>query len=199
MNLLPADSAGKFKIYNSKFKKCMAESFLIISVAIILLVMVLLAEMFYNIVFRGFAPFVSSKSAVVNKVLDSIDLVQVNKIYELGSGKAGFLKAARAKFPNVELIGVENSFWPYLLSSIQSACQGLKIKFKKKNLFKVDVSEADLIYCYLNQKMMQKLADKFKNECRVGAVIVSYRFPLPNWQPERTEVVDGGKIYFYKA
>ena len=161
--------------------------------------MVLLGEMFFNIVFRGFAPFVSSKSVVVKKVLDSVDLVQVNKIYELGSGKAGFLKAARTKFPNVELIGVENAFWPYLLACVQSACQGLKIKFKKKNLFKVDISEADLIYCYLNQKMMNKLADKFKTECQTGAMIVSYRFPLPNWQTEKKIEANGGKIYFYKA
>ena len=68
----------------------MAESFLIILVVIILIAMVLLGEMFFNIAFRGFAPFVSSKSIVVKKVLDSVDLVQVNKIYELGSGKAGF-------------------------------------------------------------------------------------------------------------
>ena len=161
--------------------------------------MVLLGEMFFNIAFRGFAPFVSSKSIVVKKVLDSVDLVQVNKIYELGSGKAGFLKAAREKFPNVELIGIENSFWPYLLACIQSACQGLKIKFKKKNLFKVDISEADLIYCYLNQKMMNKLAEKFKTECQTGTTIVSYEFPLLNWQAEKTVVVDGGKIYFYKV
>jgi len=163
------------------------------------MVMILLGEMFFNIIFRGFAPFISSKSEVVKKVLDSVDLVQINKIYELGSGRAGFLKAARTKFSNVNLIGIENSFWPYFISCIQSACQGLRIEFKKKNLFKIDVGEADLIYCYLNQKMMNKLAKKFRAECRAGATIVSYKFSLPNWTAEKILEANGEKIYFYKA
>ncbi|MCX6796698.1 MAG: hypothetical protein NTW06_04365, partial [Candidatus Falkowbacteria bacterium] len=45
---------------------------------------------FFNILFRGFAPYVSTRTEVINKIIDEVDLPDGVTVYELGCGKAGF-------------------------------------------------------------------------------------------------------------
>ncbi|MDD5032033.1 MAG: hypothetical protein PHR36_03220 [Patescibacteria group bacterium] len=152
---------------------------------------------FYNIVFRGYAPFISSKKKVIKKIIEKLDLKEDGVIYELGCGNAGFLRAAREKFPRAKLIGFEYCFLPYLIAQIQNSLSKSKIIIEKKDIFKVDLSGADVLYCYLNLLTMKKLEDKIKQEGKQGLKIISYQFPLPGI--EAKEVLEDGKdkIYFY--
>ncbi len=81
-------------------------------------------------------------------------------------------------------------FYPRLSLKIR----GSKIKLLKKDFFQANLKNVYLIYCYL----MEKLADKLKLECRSGTVLVSRRFSMPLYTPYQTIVVSGQKIYFYK-
>jgi 16S rRNA A1518/A1519 N6-dimethyltransferase RsmA/KsgA/DIM1 with predicted DNA glycosylase/AP lyase activity len=153
---------------------------------------------FYNMVFRGFAPFISSTKGLVKKILESIEVKAGSKIYELGSGKATFLREAEKKFPDSQFIGIEYSFLPYLLSRIQLSLTKSKIKIKKENIFKTDLHEADIIYCYLNIKTMAELEKKFISECKPGAQIISNVFQLPNQTAEKVLEENANKVYFYK-
>ncbi|MDD5071310.1 MAG: hypothetical protein PHQ42_01090 [Patescibacteria group bacterium] len=152
---------------------------------------------FYNIIFRGFAPFISTKREVIKKIIAKLELKEDGVIYELGCGEAGFLRAARKKFPKAKLVGFEYSFLPYLIARIQNSLSKSKIIIKKKDIFKVDLSQADVLYCYLNNLTMKKLEDKIKAEGKPGLKIISYQFPFPEIKPE--EVLEDGKdkIYFY--
>jgi len=153
---------------------------------------------FFNILFRGFAPYVSTRTEVINKIIDSIDFKDGERIYELGCGKAGFLRAFEAKNPRGKFVGFEYSFWPYAIAKFQLGLTESNIEIHKKNIFKADLKDADLIYCYLNNKTMQKLEKKFTEECKPGTRIISYQFPLPNKQA--TKVIDVNKedkVYFY--
>ena len=173
--------------------------YLIILLIILLAVSLMIGAQFFNIIFRGFAPFISTKGRVILKILGEIDYNRDKaKVYELGCGKAGFLRALEKKKPNWEYIGVEGSILPWLIAKIQTSLNHSKIKVLEKNLFHVNLADADLIYCYLNVEMMKKLEKKFKKECKSGAKIISYVFTMPNLQPEKVvELEDKSKIYFY--
>ncbi len=174
--------------------------FLLIILSIILLAAALMIGVqFFNIIFRGFAPFISSRPKVIKKILNEIDFNHSKlKVYELGCGKAGFLRALEEKKPGWKFVGVENSFLPWLIAKIQTSLNHSKIKILKKNLFHVNLADADLIYCYLNIEMMKKLEEKFKKECKSGARIISYSFAMPNLEPEKVvRMENGDKIYFY--
>jgi len=109
------------------------------------------------------------------------------------------LHACRKKYPKAKLVGVEYSFLPYLLGQIQNSFLKDKLILKKENLFKVNLKEANVIYCYLNPGMMRKLEDKFRQECQADTVIISYAFPLPNMTSEKEiEISKHEKIYFYR-
>lgn len=87
---------------------------------------------FFNILFRGFAPYVSTRSEVISKIVNELDVAEGATVYELGCGKAGFLKAIEEKFPKTKLIGVEYSFWPYFVAKLQLLMSESKIKIVKK-------------------------------------------------------------------
>ena len=155
---------------------------------------------FYNIFFRGFAPFVATKNKILKRIIGEFEVNENTKIYELGCGRAGFLRAVRKAHPKVELVGIEYAFLPYLIGQIQNAFTRSHLKIIKKNFFKVDLREADIIYCYLNGKMMKDLGAKFKKECKKGCMVISYYFPLHDTEPTKVMSVENSsdKVYFYK-
>ena len=171
---------------------------LLISEIILIILAIFLSIQFFNILFRSYAPFISTNKKIIEKILLEIKLNDNNKVIELGCGKAGFLRALAKKFPNTKLIGIEYSFLPWIIAKIQSNFGRYhNIKIIRENIFKTDISEANLIYCYLNIKMMRDLENKFKKECKKGTQIISYLFKLPNLKPSKIIENNHNKIYFY--
>lgn len=172
----------------------------LVFILVLLFFLVFLTAQFYNILFRGYAPFISTQKFVIDKIVEEIVLPENATIYELGCGKAGFLSALRKKYPQARLIGVEYSFLPWLLAQTQSALARSRLDIRKKNIFKADLSGADAVYCFLNPATMAKLKDKFGRECKNGALIVSHQFPLPDTAAEKTIELNNGqaRIYFYR-
>jgi len=172
----------------------------LISLVILFIIFCFFVLEFYNIVFKGFAPFISTRKNVIDKIIEDFEVKDDTIVHELGCGKAGFLRAVRKKNAKAELIGIEKSPIAYIIAQIQNSLSGNKIKIFKKNFFNDDVSKADIIYCFLNIKTMAELKDKFLKECKNGAMIVSYQFSLPDMEPEKKIVFDksGEVVYFYK-
>jgi len=153
---------------------------------------------FFNLFFRSFAPYVSTKAKIIKEIVSRLELGKNSTVYELGCGNAGFLRAVRKKYPEAKLVGVEYSFMPYLIAQVQNALTKSRIKIIKKNIFKVDLAEADVIYCYLNIATMKKLKDKIMKEAKSGAVLISYQFPLPGVKAKEAFVDKNDRIYFYE-
>jgi len=167
---------------------------------ILFTIIIILGAHFFNIIFRGFAPYISTKPRVIKKILKEINFnINKRKVYELGCGKAGFLRALEDRKKEWQYIGVEYSWWAWLVTKIQTSFSKSKIKLLRKNIFKVNLKDADLIYCYLNPQMMKKLEIKFKEECKQGTRIISYAFAMHNLQSEKVvEVKNRENIYFYR-
>ncbi|MDD4332564.1 MAG: class I SAM-dependent methyltransferase [Patescibacteria group bacterium] len=175
--------------------------FLTILNLILIVLAVFVAIQFFNMLFRGYAPFISTKYDVINKIFENINFGEnfSGTVYELGSGKAGFLRAFEERYPGAKCIGIEYSSFPYFFSKIQLSLAKSKIKIRKKNMFKINLEDADVIYCYLFPNMMAKLEEKFKKECKPGTLVVSYQFILPNMKTEKIlELGENSKIYLYK-
>lgn len=173
--------------------------YLFLLLAIFLFIIIILSSVqLYNIVFKGFAPFISTKFNAILSILKELDLNGDEVVYELGSGKAGFLRAIEQKFNSKNLIGVEYSWWPYILAKIQIALCDSKIELIRKDIFKVNLKEADIIYCFLSPKMMEKLEFKFKEECRPNTLVISYHFRMKSLEPEKVIKEKDNNIYFYR-
>jgi len=173
--------------------------FLVLLELVLLVILVFAAINFFNIVFRGFAPFFAAKPEVVTLILDNIKPTKDQVVYELGAGNANFLQAMEAKYPEAKLIGVENSWWPYLLAKAKLKSLHSKIDLRRENLYKTNVQDASFIYCYLIPSMMPELSEKIRQECRPGTTVISYIFSIPNLSLRQTINTPGGNIYFYEV
>jgi hypothetical protein len=171
-------------------------------IIILLFIAVVLLRQFFCVICSGYAPFIPTKKEIIEEIINKAEFKDGSVVYELGCGHAGFLRLVEKKFPKIEkLVGVEYFLSPFLIAGIQLALHKSKIKLLKKNLFDVDLKEADIIYCFLNKPTMEKLKEKFLRECKPGTQIISYQFTLPDMAPEKIVDVNNDekhKIYFYK-
>ncbi|RLC39064.1 hypothetical protein DRH27_00665 [Candidatus Falkowbacteria bacterium] len=171
----------------------------IILIIILFGLIIFLSEHFFNILLRGFAPFIATRSGIIDKIVNELKLSREDVVYELGCGKAGFLRVMRRHYPKNKLVGIEYLYTPYFISRIQNSFLKNKLIIKRENIFKADIGKADFIYCYLNILAMKKLSPKFARECKPGCLVISFQFLIPEKDAQKIlKVSKNEKVYFYK-
>lgn len=168
----------------------------IISVFVLIYYIFFLTQSF-NVIIKGYAPFIATDKETTKTIINELKIKERPIIYELGCGRARFLREAEKKYLKARLIGIENLFTIYLINKIRFKLIGSRIELLKTNFFKVNLEDADVIYCYLNNSTMQSLGQKFLDECKMGTQIISRSFPIPQLTPEKIIRVKSKKIYFY--
>jgi len=161
------------------------------------LLLVFFVDQLYVGVFKGYAPVVSTDEFIVDKIIENINIEVGETVYELGSGYANFLRKLEKKFPQGKYIGIEHSFFAWLISSIQLALRASKIKIKHHDLFHTKLHNAKYIYAYLNKDMLSKVYNKAKNECRSGTTLISYKDTIPGLEPNEIISTKKDNLYFY--
>jgi hypothetical protein len=152
---------------------------------------------FFAVLFRGYAPFVSTKHELIRELGKLIEVKEDAIVYELGAGDAPLLLELSMKQKKAHYIGLENSFLPWLIGNIQIMMHKRPIKLRKKNFYRAYVGDADIIYCYLNPATMKRLETKLPTECRPGTQIISLSFPFPNLKPQKQITLHDQEVYFY--
>ena len=125
-------------------------------------------------------PWVPSSMQVVNRMLEMAEVGPDDVVYDLGCGDGRMVLAAAMRC-HARAVGIEidplRYIWCQFLITILGQRKRIKIIFG--NLFKKDLSEADVIVCYLMPDALAKLEKKLNTELRPGTRIVSNRFPFP--------------------
>jgi 16S rRNA A1518/A1519 N6-dimethyltransferase RsmA/KsgA/DIM1 with predicted DNA glycosylase/AP lyase activity len=173
--------------------------FLIIIELILLVILILAVVQFFNIVFRGFAPFFTTSAKAIRMVLEAVTINPHDHIYELGAGSARFLQAVEKMYPTTRLTGIEYSPLTYWLAKLNIKAKKSKVKLIRQNLFKTNLKDANLIYCYLIPDMMPKLQEKIMAECQPGTKIISHMFSIPNLEIKKRIEADHEVFYFYEV
>ena len=110
------------------------------------------------------------------------------EIFDLGSGWGGILISLSKLFPNSTIIGYELSPLPYFISKLRVFFRKRNINVYREDFFKKDISDADIIFCYLSPYHMELLKEKF-SELPNGSVIISCSFPILGWKPDKEEYI----------
>ncbi len=176
-------------------------------VIMILMLVVSLIVLFLSVsvvtgIFITKVPFVSSQKKSFKSSMEVAGLKPGELLIDLGCGKAHHLIYADKKL-GARCVGYELSLWPYLWSKFNILVWKSKARVYFKDFFKADISQADVIYCYLFPEIMDKLEPKFKKELKPGARVVSYGFKMSKAIAEKIEITNEnkpnlGKIYLYK-
>lgn len=158
----------------------------------------------FNIVFSvlSFAPWLPSRRRDLARIFKLADLKEGQIFYDLGCGDGRIVIYAALNY-KVKAIGLEISLPFYLICRLKQALKkNDNIKFKLKNLFKENLSGADVVYFFgIPDTINKKLVGKLKQELRPGTKIISYSFKLNNWVPKAIDkpAKNDIPIYLYEA
>ncbi len=146
-------------------------------------------------------PIPSHKKGIA-KALKLADIKPNERFYDLGCGDGRVLIEAVKKY-NCHGIGYELMLPYYLLAKIRIKLSGLdeKIDLRFKNLFKADLENADVVFCFLTPGLMKKVGKLLENtKLKKGTRVVSYAFSIKGMEPVKK--IGHGKenwnIYLYK-
>lgn len=127
------------------------------------------------------APFVPTPMKAVEKMLKIGKLKKGDKVYDIGCGDGRVVYMAAKKY-GADATGFELSPFIYMLARIRHLFWRSKAKVKFANFKSKDLSDADVIFCYLLPDTLTKLEPKLSRELKPGARVISYAFPMAPWQ-----------------
>lgn len=160
-----------------------------------------LAFLAISIAAGSLAPWVPSKNRDVMRALKLVAPKQGELLYDLGCGNGTVIFSAAKNYP-VKAVGVEMAFPLYLICKMRALFYGNipgRVRFINQNLFKTDVSDADIIYVFgMPSVLSKRLGPKLDKELKSGARIVSYVFPIEGWKPTTVDwPKNQNPIYLY--
>ncbi len=144
---------------------------------------------------RG-APWVPTTMREVNKMLQLANVGHNDLVYDLGCGDGRTIVTAARRY-GARAVGVEIDPLRYLWCQLLITVLGLRgrVKIIFGDFFNQDLSDADVVTCYLLQNTNEKLEGKFKQELQPGTRIVSHDFTFPGLQLVGSDTKDS--LYLY--
>lgn len=127
------------------------------------------------------APWVPAFRKDLDEVLDDAQLQSGQLCIELGSGDGRLLQAAARRGAHV--IGYEINPALYVISWFRLLPYRNRSRVYLKNLWRADLSKADVVLTFLVPRTMPKLYKKAVNDMKPGALLVSYIFPITGAKP----------------
>lgn len=143
-------------------------------------------------------PFIPTPQHVVDAMIDAAQLKGNETVYDLGAGDARLLITAKRKHPGITAKGCELVWVVWIIGLFRIWRSKLPIRLTRENVYRIDVSDADVIFLYLFPSMMEKLGKRFDHMLKPGTLIISHAFQLPGREPERTVEIDGKKVRLYR-
>ncbi len=169
---------------------------------VFLIIIFILTFAFLSLAIAGisFAPWVPTSKKDIKRIIEIAQIKDGQVVYDLGCGIGTVIFAITKQLP-VQAVGIERA-WPlFLICSARKNFYSLKgaARFEFGNLFKKDLSGADVIYIFgMPGKVMQKLKPKMEKELKKGTKIISYVFPVEGWKESGVDKINGRpSIYLY--
>jgi SAM-dependent methyltransferase len=150
------------------------------------------------------APYVATPQEVVDRMLAMAEVRKTDVVYDLGSGD-GRIVITAARRHGARGVGFELDEKLVRLArdnALRAGISGL-VEFRHQDVMTVDLSPATVVTLYLLQDANLKLRPRLLSQLRSGARVVSHKFHMGDWQPEREETVhtetgDGHILYLWR-
>ncbi len=145
-------------------------------------------------------PDVPTPKPVVEKMLDMAEVQKGDYVIDLGSGDGRIvIEAARA---GADGHGIEIDLEKVREARSNAKAAGVsdQVRFLEQDLFKTDVSRASVVTLYLLPSVNLDLRPQLLKQLEPGTKVVSHRFNMGDWQPDRhvrvsTDKDEPGFIY----
>lgn len=136
------------------------------------------------------APFVTTPTEVVERMLGLAGAGPADYVVDLGSGDGRIVIAAARKF-GARGLGLEID--PRLVEQSRAAARAAGVaeraEFRLEDVMRADFSQASVVTVYLLPWLMADLAPRLLDGLKPGARIVTHAFVFPSWKPDKVEKV----------
>lgn len=131
--------------------------------------------------FKG-APYVPTKNIEIDAIFNELKLKKGQIMYDLGCGDGRVIRKASQKF-GIKGIGVDLNPLVLLKAKFWTKKQKIKnIQFFCKNIFAINLANADVVYIFLMPNIMKNLAIKMEKELKKGVLVISHGFKIIGWE-----------------
>lgn len=145
-----------------------------------------------RLVKQGAPPFVPTPKRTVEDMINLAALKKGDKVYDLGCGDGRLLIAAAHK--GATAVGYELSV-PTLLLAKWNARSYSSVTIRYGDFWKKDISDADVIVCYLLIQKMKQFREDVWPTLKPGTRVVSHSFKMPDIKPTK---VKGDAVLYVK-
>ncbi len=136
------------------------------------------------------------------------EIIKQNQLTEksfvdLGCAWGSLSFQTKNKYPNLNIIAIDNSYFRIFICKLLNFLKKRKIKFIHQNIYSFDFSKADIFYSYLWYTEMEMLEKKFLTEAKPQSLLITNDTSLPNLKPKKiitlhTKKQNSEKIFVYK-
>ena len=144
------------------------------------------------------ALYLPTPAPVVSALLRLAGVSAADVVFDLGSGD-GRIPVAAARERGARAIGIELDARLVALARCNARAAGVedRVEFREQDLFDADLREATVVTLFLFPELNRRLKAKLLAELRPGARIVSHRFDLGDWPPDRSAQSGGHPIHLW--
>jgi uncharacterized protein (TIGR03000 family) len=138
--------------------------------------------------------YVPTPPDVVDAMLKLAGVGKDDVVYDLGCGDGRIVITAVSKFRAKHGVGVDLD--PKRLeesvANAKKAGVSDKVEFRRGDVMKIpDLDKATVVTTYLADELNEQLAPILKKVLEPGTRIVSHRFRMGAWKPDKTEAITG--------
>ena len=134
------------------------------------------------------APYVPSPLPEVRQMLIIAELKPGEVFFDLGAGDGRAVIMAAKDF-GARAVGVElrEDLVKKTLSNIYDLGLQNRVTIVNGDMFKVDLTSADVIYLYLTTSANEKIRPKLDADLKDGVRVVSHDYEIVGWKPIKVE------------
>jgi tRNA A58 N-methylase Trm61 len=109
-------------------------------------------------------------------------------VYDLGCGDGRVVIMAAQEF-GARAVGVEmrEDLVKQALGKVSELGLNGRVKIVQSDMFKIDISQADVVTLYLTTSANDKVKPKLESELKPGARVVSHDYEILGWKPLKVD------------
>lgn len=130
------------------------------------------------------APWVPSRKSDLERINRLAALKEGETFYDLGCGDGRVCTHIAKNNRSVKVVGLELAYPLFLWAKLNQFRSGAaNMEIRMKNVFKYDLSDADVVYYFgIPPTLNNQLKKKFERELRKGARVITYDIPMVGWE-----------------